>query len=61
MLIKPFSETTTADFEAVYSVNVFGVAQLIRHLLPLLSVDSHILNISMGGVNGSAKFPDLLL
>ena len=25
MLInKPFSETTTADFEAVYSVNVFG-------------------------------------
>ena len=61
MLInKPFSETTTADFEAVYSVNVFGVAQLIRHLLPLLSVDSHILNISsMGGVNGSAKFPGL--
>ena len=61
MLInKPFSETTTADFEAVYRVNVFGVAQLIRHLLPLLSVDSHILNISsMGGVNGSAKFPGL--
>ena len=61
MLInKPFSETTTADFEAVYSVNVFGVAQLIRHLLPLLSVDSHILNISsMGGINGSAKFPGL--
>ena len=61
MLInKPFSETTNADFEAVYSVNVFGVAQLIRHLLPLLSVDSHILNISsMGGVNGSAKFPGL--
>ena len=61
MLInKPFSETTTADFEAVYRVNVFGAAQLIRHLLPLLSVDSHILNISsMGGVNGSAKFPGL--
>ena len=61
MLInKPFSETTNADFEAVYSVNVFGVAQLIRHLLPLLSIDSHILNItSMGGVNGSSKFPGL--
>ena len=61
MLInKPFSETTSADFESVYRVNVFGAAQLIRHLLPLLSVDSHILNISsMGGVNGSAKFPGL--
>ena len=61
MLInKPFAETTYADFEAVYSVNVFGAAQLIRHLLPLLTTDSHILNISsMGGVNGTAKFPGL--
>ena len=61
MLInKPFAETTFADFEAVYRVNVFGAAQLIRHLLPALSTESHILNISsMGGVNGSAKFPGL--
>ena len=61
MLInKPFAETTYAYFEAVYRVNVFGAAQLIRHLLPLLTTDSHILNISsMGGVNGTAKFPGL--
>ena len=61
MLInKPFAETTYADFEAVYRVNVFGAAQLIRHLLPLLTTDSHILNISsMGGVNGTSKFPGL--
>ncbi|MEC7454703.1 MAG: SDR family NAD(P)-dependent oxidoreductase, partial [Bacteroidota bacterium] len=61
MLInKPFAETTYADFEAVYRVNVFGAAQLIRNLLPLLTTDSHILNISsMGGVNGTAKFPGL--
>ena len=61
MLInKPFAETTYADFEAIYRVNVFGAAQLIRHLLPLLTTDSHILNISsMGGVNGTAKFPGL--
>ena len=60
LINKPFSETTTADFESVYRVNVFGAAQLIRHLLPLLSTSSHILNISsMGGVNGSAKFPGL--
>ena len=61
MLInKPFSETTLEDYEAVYRVNVFGVAQLIRHLLPLFSKQTHIVNISsMGGVNGSAKFPGL--
>ena len=61
MLInKPFAETTYADFEAIYRVNVFGAAQLIRHLLPLLTTESHILNISsMGGVNGTAKFPGL--
>ena len=60
LINKPFAETTYADFEAVYRVNVFGAAQLIRHLLPLLTTDSHILNISsMGGVNGTAKFPGL--
>ena len=61
MLInKPFAETTYADFEAVYRVNVFGAAQLIRNLLPFLTTDSHVLNISsMGGVNGTAKFPGL--
>ena len=61
MLInKPFAETTYADFEAVYRVNVFGAAQLIRHLLPFLTTDDHVLNISsMGGVNGTAKFPGL--
>ena len=61
MLInKPFAETTYADFEAVYRVNVFGAAQLIRHLLPLLTTESHIVNISsMGGVGGTAKFPGL--
>ena len=61
MLInKPFAETTYADFEAVFRVNVFGAAQLIRHLLPFLTTDDHVLNISsMGGINGTAKFPGL--
>lgn len=57
---KPFSETTTADFEAVYKTNVFGVAELTRVLLPFLSNGSHVLTISsMGGVQGSMKFPGL--
>ena len=60
LINKPFAETTYADFEAVYRVNVFGAAQLIRHLLPFLTTDDHVLNISsMGGVNGTAKFPGL--
>jgi NAD(P)-dependent dehydrogenase (short-subunit alcohol dehydrogenase family) len=57
---KPFSETTAEDFEAVYRVNVFGVANLIRNLLPLLTPQTHIVNISsMGGINGTSKFPGL--
>jgi len=57
---KPFSETTAEDFESVYRVNVFGVANLIRNLLPLLTPQTHIVNISsMGGINGTSKFPGL--
>ena len=57
---KPFSETTQSDFEAVYKVNVFGLANLTRALLPKMSADSHVVNISsMGGINGTSKFPGL--
>lgn len=60
LLNKPFAETTTKDFESVYRVNVFGLASLTRMLLPLISTKGHVLNISsMGGVDGSAKFPGL--
>ena len=57
---KPFAETTAEDFEKVYKVNVFGVANLIRNLLPHFSQQAHIVNISsMGGINGTSKFPGL--
>jgi 3-oxoacyl-[acyl-carrier protein] reductase len=57
---KPFAETTAKDFEKVYKVNVFGVANLIRNLLPHFSQQAHIVNISsMGGINGTSKFPGL--
>lgn len=57
---KPFAETTAKDFEKVYMVNVFGVANLIRNLLPHFSQQAHIVNISsMGGINGTSKFPGL--
>ena len=57
---KPFSETTTAIFESVYRVNVFGLALLTRLLLPLIDLKGQVLNISsIGGVDGSSKFPGL--
>ncbi len=60
LLNKSFSDTTTQDFERVYKVNVFGVAELTRILLPKMDKDSHVVTISsMGGVQGSMKFPGL--
>jgi NAD(P)-dependent dehydrogenase (short-subunit alcohol dehydrogenase family) len=57
---KPFSELTQSDFEKVYKVNVFGVANLTRICLPYLQKGSHVVTISsMGGIQGSLKFPGL--
>ncbi|MGB1831035.1 MAG: SDR family NAD(P)-dependent oxidoreductase [Flavobacteriaceae bacterium] len=60
LLSKPFSETTTADFESIYRVNVFGLAALTRLILPSIEPKGHIVSISsMGGLTSSAKFPGL--
>lgn len=60
LLLKPFSETTQADFESIYKVNVFAVANLTRICLPYLQKGSHVITISsIGGVRGSLKFPGL--
>lgn len=57
---KPFLETTTSEFEAVYKVNVFGVAEVTKAVVPRMSKTGHVLTISsMGGVQGSMKFPGL--
>lgn len=60
LLHKPFAETTVADFEAVYKVNVFGVAELTRTVLPFMKKGGHVVTVSsMGGIQGSMKFPGL--
>ncbi|MBU2972894.1 SDR family NAD(P)-dependent oxidoreductase [Zobellia sp. B3R18] len=60
LLNKPFLETEAEEFEAVYKVNVFGVAEMTRKILPRMPKDGHVLTISsMGGVQGSVKFPGL--
>lgn len=57
---KPFSEITSEEFKRSYDVNVFGLASLIRTLLPFMKKEGHVVNISsMGGVQGSVKFPGL--
>ena len=60
LLLKPFEETTSEEFENIYKVNVFGVANLTRICLPFLQKGSHVVTISsMGGIQGSMKFAGL--
>ena len=60
LLNKPFLETTAEEFEGVYKVNVLGVAEITKALLPKMPKKGHVLTVSsMGGVQGSMKFPGL--
>jgi len=57
---KPFAEITSEEFKRCYDVNVFGVASLIKTVLPFMKKEGHVVSISsMGGVQGSVKFPGL--
>ncbi len=56
---KPFTQVTYEDLEQSYKVNVFGPYILTQKLMPIMSC-THIIGISsMGGVNGTMKFPGL--
>ena len=60
LINKPFEKLKFSDFEAVYRVNVFGVAELIKTTIPFMKAGSHVVTISsMGGIQGSVKFPGL--
>lgn len=59
---KPFEKITAKELQSVYTTNVFGPFTLIQTLLPFFNkkTKTHIVNISsMGGFQGSAKFPGL--
>jgi len=57
---KPFAKLKREDFQEAYDVNVFGAAAMTQTVLPFMKKDGHVVNISsMGGVQGSAKFPGL--
>ncbi|ASV31050.1 SDR family oxidoreductase [Maribacter cobaltidurans] len=60
LLNKPFTETSLDEFKKVYEVNVFGVAAMSRMIIPYMKKNGHIVTVSsMGGVQGSVKFPGL--
>lgn len=59
---SPFHEFSHSDAERIFRVNFFAPALLIRQLLPFMGTGgvSHVVNISsMGGFQGSMKFPGL--
>ncbi len=60
LINKPFAKTSIDDFISVYDVNVFGAAALTKAILPFMKKEGHVVNISsMGGIQGSMKFPGL--
>jgi NAD(P)-dependent dehydrogenase (short-subunit alcohol dehydrogenase family) len=60
LINKPFAELLETDFVEMLQSNFIGHVRIIQSLLPLMTAGSHILNIgSMGGFQGSAKFPGL--
>jgi short-subunit dehydrogenase len=60
LINKPFTELSSEDFLEVYKVNVFAVAEITKLMIPFLQKGSHVVTISsMGGIQGSLKFPGL--
>jgi len=62
LINKKFGHFTEDDFDHMMNVNVKSAFMLTQSLLPYFEPKSHIVNISsMGGYQGSAKFPGLSL
>jgi short-subunit dehydrogenase len=62
LINKPFQETDLNEITKLFQINCFAPALLIRQLMPYLGQEapSHVVNISsMGGFQGSMKFPGL--
>lgn len=60
LINKSFITTTPADLAEMLESNVMSHFKMIQNTLPLMKSGSHIVNIgSMGGFQGSVKFPGL--
>jgi len=57
---KPFLATTEEDLAEMLEFNVMSHFKMIKYTLPFIETGGHIVNIgSMGGFQGSVKFPGL--
>ena len=62
LISKPFLDLTDDDFDLSFNANVKSVFRMVRDLNAMLVKGTHIVNISsMGGFQGSSKFPGLSL
>jgi NAD(P)-dependent dehydrogenase (short-subunit alcohol dehydrogenase family) len=60
LINKTFLETSAEDLANMFESNVLGHFNMIKSVLPLMKSGGHIVNIgSMGGYQGSVKFPGL--
>ena len=60
LINKSFAELLESDFVEMLQSNFIGHVRITQSLLSYMPAGSHILNIgSMGGFQGSAKFPGL--
>ncbi len=60
LLHKNFTEISSQEFQNIYKVNVFAVAELTKICIPFMEKGSHVVTISsMGGIQGSIKFAGL--
>jgi short-subunit dehydrogenase len=60
LINKPFSEQSNEDITRQFDINVLSPFRITRDLLPSLSDNAHIVCVSsMGGFQGSSKFPGL--
>jgi len=57
---QSIEKTTDEELRIQFETNLISPYRMIRELIPFLTSPSHIVNItSMGGVQGSVKFPGL--
>jgi NAD(P)-dependent dehydrogenase (short-subunit alcohol dehydrogenase family) len=60
LINKPFTELTLEDWRSQLESNLISAVHVTKSLLPQFQEGAHIVNISsMGGFQGSAKFPGL--
>lgn len=60
LINKPFAELSLDDWRSQIESNLISAVHITKQLLPHFNKEAHIINISsMGGFQGSAKFPGL--